>query len=127
MLSQLVGTPKKWFSLGVAKTEQEIEQALNAQIYCFNVESQPELDRISAVASRLAKVAPISLRINPDIDAGTHPYISTGLKENKFGIPIEKAQAAYKYASAVTKLKHCWGGLSYWFSVDRNFSVRRGY
>ncbi|MDO6764396.1 diaminopimelate decarboxylase [Agarivorans sp. 1_MG-2023] len=98
------GEPAKVVFSGVAKTEAEIADALNHGIYCFNVESEPELDRISSVAQRLGKVAPISLRINPDIDAGTHPYISTGLKENKFGIAIERAPQAYAYATSLKGL-----------------------
>ncbi|WP_411993253.1 diaminopimelate decarboxylase [Agarivorans sp. DSG3-1] len=98
------GDPAKVVFSGVAKTEAEIADALNHGIYCFNVESEPELDRISTVAQRLGKVAPISLRINPDIDAGTHPYISTGLKENKFGIAIERAPQAYAYATSLKGL-----------------------
>ncbi|GDY27341.1 diaminopimelate decarboxylase [Agarivorans sp. Toyoura001] len=98
------GDPAKVVFSGVAKTEAEIADALNHGIYCFNVESEPELDRISSVAQRLGKVAPISLRINPDIDAGTHPYISTGLKENKFGIAIERAPQAYAYATSLKGL-----------------------
>ncbi|WP_221075259.1 diaminopimelate decarboxylase [Agarivorans aestuarii] len=99
------GDPSKVVFSGVAKTEAEIADALNHGIHCFNVESEPELDRISKVAQSLGKVAPISLRINPDIDAGTHPYISTGLKENKFGIAIERAQEAYAYAAKLPGLK----------------------
>ncbi|MEE1675971.1 diaminopimelate decarboxylase [Agarivorans aestuarii] len=99
------GDPSKVVFSGVAKTEAEITDALNHGIHCFNVESEPELDRISKVAQSLGKVAPISLRINPDIDAGTHPYISTGLKENKFGIAIERAQEAYAYAASLPGLK----------------------
>ncbi|WP_163130140.1 diaminopimelate decarboxylase [Agarivorans sp. Alg241-V36] len=98
------GDPSKVVFSGVAKTEAEITDALNHGIHCFNVESEPELDRISKVAQSLGKVAPISLRINPDIDAGTHPYISTGLKENKFGIAIERAQEAYAYAASLPGL-----------------------
>ncbi|WP_432460447.1 MULTISPECIES: diaminopimelate decarboxylase [unclassified Agarivorans] len=98
------GDPSKVVFSGVGKTEQEITDALEHGIYCFNVESEPELARISKVAQRLGKVAPISLRINPDIDAGTHPYISTGLKENKFGIAIEQAPQAYAYAASLPAL-----------------------
>ena len=76
---------------GLGKSEREIEQALRAEILCFNVESEAELERINEVAGRLEVQAPISLRVNPDVDAGTHPYISTGLKENKFGIDIAHA------------------------------------
>jgi len=80
---------------GVGKTLEEIAFALEKGIYCFNVESAAELDRIQAVAAKINKPAPVSLRVNPDVDAGTHPYISTGLKENKFGISIEDAEALY--------------------------------
>ena len=76
---------------GVGKTEAEMRYALEQDILCFNVESEPELERLNQVAGGMGKVARISIRINPDIDAGTHPYISTGLKQNKFGIPIERA------------------------------------
>jgi len=93
------GDTKKVVFSGVAKTSQEIAFALNHDIYCFNVESEPELYRINQVAQKLGKVAPISLRVNPDVDAGTHPYISTGLKENKFGIAIDEAPALYKIAN----------------------------
>ncbi len=102
---QAGGDPAKVVFSGVGKTEQEIASALEHGIYCFNVESQPELDRISKVAQQLGKLAPISLRINPDIDAGTHPYISTGLKENKFGIAIEQAPQAYAYAASLAGLQ----------------------
>jgi len=80
---------------GVGKTSAEIAFALEKGIYCFNVESAAELDRIQAVAEKLNIAAPVSLRVNPDVDAGTHPYISTGLKENKFGISIDDAEALY--------------------------------
>jgi diaminopimelate decarboxylase len=80
------GDPKKVVFSGVAKSEYEIEEALKKHIYCFNVESEAELQRIAAIASSLKMIAPIALRINPNVDAGTHTYISTGLKENKFGI-----------------------------------------
>lgn len=101
------GDPSKVMFSGVGKTSAEIEQALDAGIFCFNVESEPELDRINHVATRKGVKAPISIRINPDIDAGTHPYISTGLKENKFGIPIEKAVSAYQYAASLPGLNVC--------------------
>lgn len=86
---------------GVGKQVWEIELALNAGIKCFNIESIPELDMISQVATRLGKKAPISLRVNPDVDAKTHPYISTGLKENKFGIDINLAVDIYVKAQAL--------------------------
>src|SRR5690554_463920 len=90
---------------GLGKTESEIEHALRAGILCFNVESEPELERINTVAGRLQVRAPISLRVNPDVDAGTHPYISTGLKENKFGIDIGEAPRIYAYAASLPNLK----------------------
>ncbi|MEH6594603.1 MAG: diaminopimelate decarboxylase [Colwellia polaris] len=98
------GDPKKVVFSGVGKTSEEIAYALNLDIYCFNVESAAELDRIQEVAKGLNKVAPISLRVNPDVDAGTHPYISTGLKENKFGISIEHAPALYQYAATLSHI-----------------------
>jgi diaminopimelate decarboxylase len=94
------GDPKKVVFSGVAKTEAEIEFALEAGIKCFNVESAAELERIADVAKQLKKVAPISIRVNPNVDAGTHPYISTGLKENKFGIAIEQVADLYRWANA---------------------------
>ena len=96
---QAGGDPKKVVFSGVGKTEVEIATALQADIYCFNIESISELYRISSVAESLNKKAPISIRINPNIDAGTHPYISTGLKENKFGIDIEQASTVYHLAN----------------------------
>ena len=85
---------------GVAKMHHEIERALEAGIHCFNVESETELQRIADIASTKGSVAPISIRVNPDVDAQTHPYISTGLKENKFGIDIDLAHALYQQAAA---------------------------
>ncbi|KPN73002.1 diaminopimelate decarboxylase [Neisseria sp. 74A18] len=99
------GDAGKTIFSGVGKSEAEIEFALNAGVLCFNVESLPELDRIQAVAERLGKTAPVSLRINPDVDAKTHPYISTGLKSNKFGIAYADALAAYRYAAGLGRLK----------------------
>ncbi|MGO1247464.1 MAG: diaminopimelate decarboxylase [Oceanisphaera sp.] len=98
------GDASKVVFSGVGKRVDEIEFALEQNIFCFNVESIAELARINDVAGRLGKVAPISIRVNPDIDAGTHPYISTGLKENKFGIPIEQAQAIYGQAAKMQNL-----------------------
>src|SRR5690554_4522119 len=80
-------------------------RALEVGIKCFNVESRPELERLNAVAERLSKVAPVSLRVNPDVDAGTHPYISTGLKENKFGIPVEEALDVYQLATRLPNVR----------------------
>jgi diaminopimelate decarboxylase len=88
---------------GVGKLAHEIKRALQVGIYCFNVESMPELSRINKIAAELGVIAPISLRVNPDVDPATHPYISTGLKENKFGIAIDDAMDAYQYAQ---KLSH---------------------
>lgn len=98
------GDPAKTVFSGVGKTEQEIEYALQHGIRCFNVESIPELDRINKVAGRLGKKAPVSIRVNPDVDAQTHPYISTGLKENKFGIAIEDAREVYRSTQAMPHL-----------------------
>jgi diaminopimelate decarboxylase len=89
---------------GVGKTHEEIDYALKQNIRCFNVESVPELQRISDVAAKLGLTAPISLRVNPDVDAQTHPYISTGLKENKFGIDIDTAVEVYQQASQLPNL-----------------------
>ncbi|WP_168015698.1 diaminopimelate decarboxylase [Halomonas salinarum] len=99
------GDPAKVVFSGVAKQEDEMARALELDIKCFNVESLPELERLNTVAERLGKVAPVSLRVNPDVDAGTHPYISTGLKDNKFGIPVDDALAAYERAAALPHLK----------------------
>ncbi|MFQ1049510.1 diaminopimelate decarboxylase [Avibacterium paragallinarum] len=99
------GDASKVVFSGVAKSEQEIERALNVGIHCFNVESLAELYRINEVAGRLNKIAPISLRVNPDVDAHTHPYISTGLKENKFGVSVDEAREVYRIASQLPHIK----------------------
>jgi diaminopimelate decarboxylase len=104
---QAGGDAKKVVFSGVGKSVTEIEFALQTGIKCFNVESIPELERIQQVASRLNIIAPISIRVNPDIDAKTHPYISTGLKANKFGIDINDAVAMYQQADAASHLKVC--------------------
>ena len=104
---QAGGNPAKVVFSGVGKSAAEIEFALQTGIKCFNVESEPELHRIAEVAARLGKVAPISIRVNPDIDAKTHPYISTGLKANKFGIDINHALSIYQQAAAYPQLKVC--------------------
>ncbi|OCG18784.1 MULTISPECIES: diaminopimelate decarboxylase [unclassified Gilliamella] len=96
--------PKKIVFSGVAKSIVEIERALEVGIKCFNVESEAELYRIDEVAKRLNKTAPISLRINPDVDAKTHPYISTGLRENKFGISYELALDVYRKARSLANI-----------------------
>lgn len=98
------GDPAKVVFSGVGKQAWEMEQALKAGVKCFNVESVPELQRLSEVATRTGLTAPVSLRVNPDVDAQTHPYISTGLKENKFGIAIESALDAYRLASTLPGL-----------------------
>ncbi|MEW6693196.1 MAG: diaminopimelate decarboxylase [Pseudomonadota bacterium] len=90
---------------GVGKSRAEMARALEVGIRCFNVESLPELERLNEVALAHGKRAPVSLRVNPDVDAKTHPYISTGLKENKFGIAIEDAEAAYLRAAALPGLE----------------------
>jgi diaminopimelate decarboxylase len=104
---QAGGDPAKVVFSGVGKAETEIEFALHTGIKCFNVESEAELHRIAKVAARIGKIAPISLRVNPDIDAKTHPYISTGLKANKFGIDITDAPRIYQLAAAYSQLKVC--------------------
>jgi diaminopimelate decarboxylase len=99
------GAPNKVVFSGVGKTKDEIAFALEQGIRCFNVESIAELHRIQEVASSLDKQAPISIRVNPDVDAQTHPYISTGLKENKFGIAIELARSVYLEAKALSHIE----------------------
>ena len=98
------GRADKTIFSGVGKSAAEIEFALKSGIKCFNVESLPELDRINEIAGRLKTTAPVSLRINPDVDAQTHPYISTGLKANKFGIAMEDAERAYLHAASLPHL-----------------------
>lgn len=90
---------------GVGKTRAEMRRALEAGVYCFNVESSSELERLQEVAAELGVQAPVSLRVNPDVDAGTHPYISTGLKENKFGIAIEEAEDVYLRAARLPNIR----------------------
>ncbi|ATP52675.1 diaminopimelate decarboxylase [Pseudomonas putida] len=89
---------------GVGKTRADMRRALEVGVHCFNVESTDELERLQVVAAEMGKVAPVSLRVNPDVDAGTHPYISTGLKENKFGIAIADAEAIYVRAAQLPNL-----------------------
>ncbi|WP_447472866.1 diaminopimelate decarboxylase [Vibrio harveyi] len=98
------GDAKKVVFSGVGKTPAEMKRALELGIKCFNVESEPELERLNKVAGELGVVAPISLRINPDVDAKTHPYISTGLRDNKFGIAFDRAPAVYKFAQSLPNL-----------------------
>ncbi|AZY47750.1 diaminopimelate decarboxylase [Bordetella avium] len=99
------GDPAKIVFSGVGKQAWEMREALEAGVKCFNVESTAELHRLSKVAQATGKVARVSLRVNPDVDAQTHPYISTGLKENKFGIAIEEALAAYQTAASLPGLQ----------------------
>lgn len=98
------GQPEKVVFSGVGKQPSEMRRALDVGVRCFNVESETELDRLNDVAGELGKQAPVSLRVNPDVDAGTHPYISTGLKENKFGIDIVEARRIYAKAAAMSNL-----------------------
>ncbi len=98
------GDPRKTVFSGVGKTREEIHAALAADILCFNVESEMELVTLNEAAGQMHKVAPVSLRVNPDVDANTHPYISTGLKENKFGIPAADAERIYSFAQQLPHL-----------------------
>lgn len=98
------GDAKKVVFSGVGKTESEMQAALEAGIFCFNVESRSELIRLNDVASFMGKIAPVSLRINPNVDAKTHPYISTGLKNNKFGVAYEDALDVYLQAAAMPNI-----------------------
>ena len=98
------GEASKIVFSGVGKTEAEMKRALELNIKCFNVESEPELERLNKVAGELGVKAPISLRINPDVDAKTHPYISTGLRDNKFGIAFDRAPAVYQFAQSLGNL-----------------------
>ena len=95
------GDPKKVVFSGVGKTEAEMKAALYAGIFCFNVESASELKRLNHVALSMGKIAPVSLRVNPNVDAKTHPYISTGLKNNKFGVAYEEALGIYEQAASM--------------------------
>jgi diaminopimelate decarboxylase len=98
------GDASKVVFSGVGKTAPEMKRALELGIKCFNVESEPELERLNKVAGELGVKAPISLRINPDVDANTHPYISTGLRDNKFGIAFDRAPAVYQFAQGLKNL-----------------------
>ena len=105
------GIPSRCVFSGVAKSKAEIQKALEIGVYCFNVESKGELERIQSVAQAAGVVASISIRVNPDVDAKTHPYISTGLKENKFGVDVDTALSLYHKADQSEYLKIC--GLDY--------------
>lgn len=93
------GDPRKVVFSGVGKSEGEIEQALRAGVFCLNLESEAELDRVDGIATRLKQRAPVAFRVNPDVDAKTHPYISTGLKDSKFGIAYAEAERIYRDAA----------------------------
>ena len=99
------GDPRKCVFAGVGKSESEIEFALRQNIYAFNVESEPELQRINRVAARMKKAAPVAIRVNPNVDAGTHSKITTGTYENKFGIAFEEIEAVYERASRLRNLR----------------------
>jgi diaminopimelate decarboxylase len=99
------GDPAKIVFSGVGKQAAEMRRALEAGIRCFNVESEPELLRLDTVAGELGMTAPVSLRVNPDVDARTHPYISTGLRDNKFGIDVGIALHAYQHADALPNIR----------------------
>jgi diaminopimelate decarboxylase len=98
------GDPRKVVFSGVGKTADELASALAADILCFNVESEAELARLASVAARAGKRAPVSIRVNPDVDPQTHPYIATGLRESKFGVPVEAARALYRRAAESASL-----------------------
>ena len=99
------GDPARVIFSGVGKREDEMRRALEVGVHCFNVESEPELRVLARVAAECGKRARVSLRVNPDVDANTHPYISTGLKRNKFGVPIEAARAIYLQAASMASLE----------------------
>ncbi len=96
--------PRQVLFSGVGKSVAEMTRALEVGVRCFNVESLAELERLDQVAGRLGRMAPVSIRVNPDVDAATHPYISTGLKENKFGIACEEAVPVYRRAVALANI-----------------------
>ncbi|MBL0121956.1 MAG: diaminopimelate decarboxylase [Betaproteobacteria bacterium] len=98
------GDARKVVFSGLGKSASEMRMALEAGIKCFNIESEPELERLNAVAAALGKRAKISLRVNPDVDARTHPYISTGLKNNKFGVAFDRAMAVYRKAASLAHI-----------------------
>jgi diaminopimelate decarboxylase len=98
------GKPERIVFSGVGKSTEEMRRALDVGIHCFNVESESELERLNGVAMAMGVKAPISIRVNPDVDAKTHPYISTGLKDNKFGIDIESAPSVYHTARAMSNI-----------------------
>src|SRR3989454_1619143 len=99
------GHAEKCIFAGVGKTEREIEFALSEEIYSFNVESEPELARINNVAARMRRIAPVAVRVNPNVDAGTHAKITTGTYQNKFGIPFEEVEGVYARAKRMKNLR----------------------
>ncbi|MEO8331371.1 MAG: diaminopimelate decarboxylase [Gallionella sp.] len=99
------GDARKVVFSGVGKTAEEMRMALDAEVLCFNVESPAELERLNQVAGKMGKIAPVSLRVNPDVDAKTHPYISTGLKQNKFGVAYDEAIGLYRKARELPNLR----------------------
>ena len=99
------GDARKILFSGVGKTEDEIARALDAGILCLNLESEGELQRVAAVAARSGRRAPIAFRVNPDVDANTHPYISTGLRQNKFGVPYDDAERLYQEAARMAQVE----------------------
>jgi diaminopimelate decarboxylase len=99
------GNAQKTVFSGVGKSEAEMRAALEAGILCFNVESEAELERLARVASATGRIAPVSLRVNPDVDPRTHPYIATGLRESKFGIPFEEARRLYQRAASLPSVR----------------------
>ncbi|MGQ0525883.1 MAG: diaminopimelate decarboxylase [Betaproteobacteria bacterium] len=99
------GDPGKTVFSGVGKSEAEMRRALEAEIRCFNIESAGELERLARVAAAANKTAPVSVRVNPDVDANTHPYIATGLRQNKFGVPYGEALALYRRAAALPHIR----------------------
>ena len=101
------GNPARVVFSGVSKSREDISTALDAGILCFNIESAAELERIAAIAAQRGQVAPVSLRVNPDVDAMSHPYISTGLRENKFGVDMQTARALYQRAASLPSLRVC--------------------
>ena len=109
---------------GVGKTLAEMNLGLDESIYCFNVESEPELEALSRVASGRGAVAPIAIRVNPDVDARTHAKIATGKSENKFGVPISRARDVYAYARTLPGLEHPRGRHAYRLADHRSSAVR---
>ena len=99
------GDPSRIVFSGLGKTVEDMRRAMEVGVHCFNVESEAELEQLNQVALDIGQVAPVSIRVNPDVDAKTHPYISTGLKENKFGIDINRAPEIYAHASQLPGLR----------------------